>query len=285
MAFDATRIVDQMNIKGSLPSGRFEDQELLDFAYDSLLSELVPAVLLARENFFVTTADYTITADQAAYVLPGRALNGIIREVKLVDGTTVTDLARMDVEDVTTTVTGTPHSFYVLGSSIYLYPTPSTTTGTLRVYYPIRPSRLVEVTACGRITAINGLVVSLTIPTGWTTTNTFDLVRGRAHFDILSTDLTASSVAGGSITLSAVPTTLAVGDYICLAEESCFPLLPPEGHVALVQCAVAAALESMGDPTSGVAATKAAKLRDDFVNVLKTRVQGAPKPLGKPLLF
>jgi hypothetical protein len=244
-------------------------------------------VLAAREEFFVTSMDYTITANQAAYVLPTRALNGVLREVKLIRGTKVIDLERIDVEDVTDTTSGTPNSFYVEGSNLVLYPTPSSTADTLRIYYFIRPSKLVTNAECAVITAIDTATNTLTVspPTGWTTADTFDLVKGSAHFDILGMDLAAGTVGASSIVFSAtLPTTLAVGDYVSLAGETCFPMLPPEGHVALVQAAVTAALESMGDPSAAVSAQKAAALMGSFQSILKTRIQGAPKALGRRLL-
>lgn len=285
MAFDTTRLVNQINIKGSLPEGRFEDQELLDFAYDSMLSEVVPTILMTREDYFVTYKDYTITASQAGYTIPTRALNGIVREVKLVRGTQVIDLERIDLEKISSTQTGTPNSFYVAGTYVYLYPTPATTEDTLRIYYFMRPSKFVPTSECARITAINGNTCSITIPTGWDTSDTFDLVRGRAHFDPLAIDLEASSVSGGAITFtSTVPSELQVGDYVTLAEETCFPQLPPEGHVPLVQSAVTSALESIGDPNAATSASKTQALLERFRGVLSTRVHGAPKALGRRLL-
>lgn len=285
MAFNATRLANQITLKGSLPDGRFEDSELLDLAYDALLSEIVPMVLDSREDYFVTYKDYAITADQSHYVIPTRALNGVLREVKLIRGSEVVNLERRDLEDITSTATGTPDSFYINGNDVVLYPTPSTTENTLRLYYFIRPSRIVTVAECGVITGISGNTVSLSIPTGWTTSNTFDLIRGKAHYDVLAIDLEASSVSGGAITFtSSVPSILAVGDYVALAEETCFAFLPPEGHVALVQCAVTSALESIGDPNAALSAQKADMLKKTFQSVLKTRVQGQPKPLGRSIL-
>lgn len=285
MAFDSTRLVSQINIKGALPDGRFTDQELLDLAYDALLSEIVPLILEAREDYLVSSKDFAITANQPAYVIPNRALNGILREVKLVNGDTVHNLPRIDIEKVSSSATGTPNSFYTQGNSVYLYPTPDTTQYTLRMFYFIRPSRLVSTAECARITAISTNTLTVTLPTGWTSSNTFDLVRGKAHFDILDIDLAASSTTSTTVVLSATPpSALVVGDYISLAEETCFPFLPPEGHVALIQCAVTSALEAMGDPTAATSAAKAEMLKTKFANLLKVRVQGEAKALGTRLL-
>jgi hypothetical protein len=285
MSFDTTRLVNQVTLKGSLPEGRFEDQEILDLAYDALLSEIVPMVLEAREEYFITFKDFAITANQSAYPIPSRALNGVLREAKLINGTTVINLTRKEIEDIRSTATGTPTSFYLSGNDVCLYPTPANTQFTLRLYYFIRPSRLVTSAECAQITDISGNTVTVTIPTGWSNTNTFDLVRGRAHFDTFATDLTATSVADGTITFSAnVPSTLVIGDYVALTEETCFPFLPPEGHVALIQSTVTSALESIGDPAAATSAQKSEMLKSKFQSVLETRVQGEPKRLGTRLL-
>ena len=284
MAFDTTRLVNQVVLKGALPDGRFTDNEILDLAYDSLLGEILPIVMAARQDYYVVSSD-TAVGTTASFPVPYRAQNGVLREVKLVRGTQVIDLDRIKLDDVDSSVTGLPNSFYIEGNDVVLYPAPSADNGDiLRLYYWIRPSRLVTVAECGIITAIVGNIITATTPATWTTTNTFDLVQGRAHFDILGTDLAATSVSSSSITLTAtVPTRLVVGDYICLSQETCFPQLPPEGHIALVQCAVTAALEAMGDPAAAASAQKAAMLKESFTTVIKIRVEGA-QILGKRLL-
>lgn len=287
MAFDTTRLLAQMYLKGSLPDGRFTPQELMDLAYDSLLAELVPVVLSGREEYYVTTLDYVITAGQASYAVPARALNGVLREVKLIRGSRIIDLQRIDLEDVTDATSGTPNSFYLQGNNLVLYPTPDTTQDTLRVYYFIRPSRLVATSDCGRITAINGQTLTASLPSAWTTANTFDIVRGRADYGVSALDLAASSVdvsAGSVVITGTLPSDLQVGDYLCLAEETCFPFLPPEGHVALTQAAVTSALESMGDAGAVQSAQKSQAFLASFKGVLATRIQGAPKGLSNRLL-
>jgi hypothetical protein len=273
--FDSTRFIAQVNIKGSLPEGRFTDQEILDIGYDCLLSEITPMVLECREEFLVTYVDTAIVANQAAYPIPSRALNGVLREVKKISGNNVIDLDKMIIDDITDLSTGSPIGFFISGNNINLYPTPSSAVDTLRLYYFIRPSKLVPTSECARITGIAGNDLSVTIPATWTTANTFDLVRGKAHFDVLGMDLAATTLSGGVITMTAnVPTTLAIGDYITLADETCFPFLPPEAHTPLVQAVVTSCLESMGDPNGANAAAKTTMLMDKLKSVLKLRVQG-----------
>jgi hypothetical protein len=284
MAFDTTRLVNQVIQMGCLPTGRFSDQDILDLSYDCLLSEIVPLIIDVRQDFLVSYIDIPVIAGQVSYPIPARAVNGVVREIKLLYGTQIINLKRAILEDIEDTNSADiPDTFYLVGNDINLYPAPSLSGSvTLRVYYFIRPSRLVPVIETARITAITGSVLSITKPTGWTVSNTFDLVRGRAHYDLLSIDLTALSVTDSSIEFTALPSGLAVGDYITLAEETCFPFLPPEGHVTLMQSAATSCLESMGDPAAANSAAKTALLLENFKRVLCVRVQGETS-LGTPL--
>lgn len=289
MAFDTTRLLEQIDLKGCLPTGRFEDAELLALAYDVLLSEIAPEIIRIREDYYVAYDDTSITAGQDAYPIPGRAMGGVLRDVKLIDssGEDLEDLERTEIEKIDRIESGDPDRFYMQGDDVILFPNPATTSGTLRQYFFMRPSKLVATTECGAITAINTSTrtVTLTIPTGWSTSSSFDLVKGRAHYKILDWDLSASAVGGGSITFTTtLPSALQVGDYVCLAEESCFPFMPPEGHPSLIQSTVAAALESIGHPSAEREAAKAKMMKDNFTRLLSVRVQGAPKRLSPRVL-
>lgn len=283
MAFDTARLLTQVKIKGCLPTGRYEDSELLELAYDVMLSEIVPMLIALKEEYYGRKHDTAIVASQASYPIIPRAFAGVLRDVKLVTGNTITDLERRDPESVSEIRTGTPDGFYLEGNDIVLDPTPSAATGSLRQLYFLRPSRFVTVSECAQITAIDTATntVTASVPASWSTANTFDLIKGRAHFDILSYDLAASSVSSGSVQFSAsLPATLTVGDYVCLAEETAFPFLPIEGHTALVQATAAAAQEAIGMPQAAETAAKAKMLKENFKTTLSVRVQGAPKPLG-----
>jgi hypothetical protein len=283
--FDTTQLLRMMNLKGDLPAGRFTDQDLLDLAYDCLLSEMLPAIMIAREDYYVTSQDAAITANQASYLIPNRALFGKLRDVKVLKGAELCNLRHKDLEDIRTTAPGSPCAFYMVDDTVVLDPPPAQTQNTLRLYYFIRPSRLVTVAECAVITAISGTDVTVTIPVGWSNTNLFDIVRGRGRFDILGLDLTATSVSGSTISFAnPVPSTVQVGDYVSLAEETCFPYLPPEFHVTLTQYGFASALASIGDPLASAASDKAQGLLAAAQSPIKTRVDGEPKRLGVRLL-
>lgn len=286
MTFNTTRLVEQINLKGSLPQGRFETQEILDVAYDVLLSEVTPYMISQREEYYVRKTTEAITASQAEYGFPTRALGQALREVQIIKGTVVVDVDRIDLEEITSTAEGEPNEFYVMGNSIYLYPTPNVSQNTLQMYYFFRPSKLVPVNECAYISAIDTGTNTLTVsaPTDWTTADTFDLIQGRDGFKVRSFDLTASAVSTSSITLSELPSGLQVGDYVALSGESCFPFLPTEGHQLLVYKTVAALLESIGDTANAASADKRGlMIQAQLDNLFGTRIQGAPKQFANPL--
>lgn len=285
--FDTTRLITQATIHGGLPTGRFEDEELLDIAYDVMLGEIVPEIIELREEYYVRTSPASIVASQADYPIVSRALAGSLRELKLITGTTIGDLSRRDPEDIASVRTGTPDGFFLRGNDIILDPTPDTAGSTLQQHYFLRPSKFVTVASCAAITAIDTptRTVTVSIPTGWATTNTFDLVKGRAHYDPLALDLEASSVGSGAITFTEdLPSQLRVGDYVTLSEETCFPHMFPEGHIALSVATAAAALQSIGDPRGELVGAKAKMLIENFKRLIAIRVQGAPKMLSPRII-
>jgi hypothetical protein len=283
MAYDTTRLLAQVNLKGALPSGRFTDAEILDLATDALTSLVVPLINSTREEYYVLSSDISTVSGTASYNIPDRAVGQVLREVKLISGTEIVDLTRLDPEDITSTQSGTPFGFYLQANKIVLYPTPDSASTTLRVTYFGRTGYLIATTSAAAITAIAGNVITCVPPSTWTNANTFDIIGGSW---LRGYDLAATTVAGGSITFTAtVPSDLAVGDYVALAGYSPIPQCPVEAHALLVQLTVVACLEAMGDQTNlGPAKEKADMLAAALKGVLQNRIQGAGRRFTQNLI-
>lgn len=284
--FDTTRLLDQVTLKATLPDGRFTNQEILDLASDALISEIAPLMISAREEYYVRAATYSVVAGTASYEVPPRALGGSLRLVTLTIADQVTKLDRIEPEDLTTTKTGKPEYFYMQGDNVVLYPTPDAAYGTLTLQYFTRPNSLVEPTSCAQITAINGNVLTASIPTTWTTADTFDIVRGTSGFSLKGLDLAASQVNPTDITITGtLPSDVAVGDWISLAGEACFPYAPSDAHQLLVQLTVVSCLEALGDQTNlGPAMARAQALKEGLKAIVPNRVQGSPRKFRVSLI-
>lgn len=283
MAFDTTRLISQVNLKGAPPTGRFTDAEILDLATDALTSLVVPLIASVREEFYVQSEDIAVVSGTASYNIPARAMGQVLREVKLIKGTDIVDLMRLDPEDITSTSSGEPTGFYMQANKIVLYPTSNSSSYTLRVTFFGRTGYLVATSAAAVITAISSQTVTCVPPTTWTTSNTFDLVgaywlRG---YDIVATTVNTTNI----IFTTTLPTDLAVGDYICLANQSCIPQCPPEAHQLLTQLTVVACLDAMGDKeNAAIAQAKADTLALALKSVLQNRIQGAARRFTTTLI-
>lgn len=282
MAFDTQRLISQVNIKASLPQGRYTDSEILDTSYDILLSQMVPLILNLKEEFYVSNSTQSIVAGTSSYPIPSASFGLSLREVKRISSTNIIDLARIDPTDVIDSNTGTPDSFYLEGQNVVLYPTPQASGDTLKLSYFLTPNKLVLTTETATITAIDtGTgVVSCVPPTAWSTSNRFDFISRENGHKTLGSYLTASALTTSSITFSTsdLPSTLAIGDSIALTGEASYIQIPDSCFPLMIQMVANEFLEAMGDngPLQ-IGLQKAEQLKANVVSFLGVRVLGAPK--------
>lgn len=275
MAYTTSDLLTSIHNRGNIPSTTNDtnvnsSNNLLNIATEQLHTKLYPIIQSTREEFYVTRKDFTITDSQNEYVIPSRASGLVLRDVQLITGTEVQSLGIIDSEYVTTTASGNVSGYYLEHNKIILYPTPASTTGTLRVRYYLRPSRLTITSNCGQISSIdtvtNQVVVSA-IPSTWAAGTSLDFVQASAPYANLSIDQAATVVSGTTITFASLPSTLAVGDWIAPAEYSPIPQLPYEFHAILAQLTVCKVLEAMGDREGATLAFK--DVQTDLENMLK----------------
>lgn len=289
MAYTTTRFLNQVKLKGALPSGRYTDAEILEVASDTLLAEITPLMISYREEYYVRFSDEAVVESQQKYRIHDRSLALSLREVKIIRNNDIIDLPRIEIEDVQTTEEGEPTNFFVMGNYICLYPTPSSAYGTLRQYYHMRPGSLVTVSEAAQITDINTGSRTLTftsVPTTWDTSSTFDIIDGNGGFEILGQSLAVDSVGSSAIVFTeSLPDGISVGDWVALEGETPFPYLLREAHDLLVYLTVATLLESMGDMSGAEKAmARAAVVKNSLDRVLSLRTEGAPKALTTPLM-
>ena len=282
--FNATQLLTQLKKKIKLPDGSFDDQDLLDFCHLALTSELIPELIKAREAFYVTSSTLTVTAGGSVRI-PSRAFGGIIREIKLTKDERNKNLLRLDEEDFSDpTTTGEPNSFCVRGNRIVLSPSPDQAYDIFLTYW-LAPPRIVPVSECAIITAISTNTITCTPPSTWTTSNTFDIVKGTSDYEPCVIDATATSLNTTQIVLTNTPSDIEIGDYICLAGESPYAYLQSSYYPVLLQYAVSLIHEANGDlEQKGASDAKAEAMLGRLQGVYSDRVQGAPKKIISSLL-
>lgn len=272
----------QVKLHGSLPSGRYSDPEILQVGSDVMLGQIVPLIISLKEEFYVEKEDQAITQNQAEYPIPYRAMGLSLREIKKIQNNAIIDMPRISPQEITSTQSGCPAYFYLEGQNVVLYPTPDSTVDSLRLIYFKTPSVLVEITDCAIITAIDTVtgIITATPPTTWTTASTLDFVSKRNGHKNLGTDLIPLAISTTDITftLTDIPATLAIGDYITLAGESPYLQIPDVCFDLAVRITAFELVASMGDQAGSQAlATKIEQLKGSVVSLMTNRVQGAMK--------
>lgn len=286
MAYTTTELIADIKLRSFLPTSQatFTSADTLLLADAEMQTAVIPLVQSLRSEYWLTYKDYTITAAQANYDIPVRAIGMSIRDVQYVYASgAVKSLPQMDVEDILTTISGDPSAFYVKQNQIYLWPTPSSTIDTLRVYYQLRPGQLVLTTAAGLISTIStgsNYVTVSSIPSDWDNGDTYDLIRQDGASEPLAIDQAATTVASTTITFTAtMPTALRVNDYVALAGQSPIPQIPAELRPVLAQAVAVRMLESMMLPGVDFAKKTLDREIQTATALLTQRVQGEPKKI------
>jgi hypothetical protein len=286
--------------------------EIIAFLDQEMRTTIVPLVLAAQEEFWVTNFDQPVLTGVHNYTIPKRAAFATWRDVVFVDPNKMEiNMSMLSPEylKLTYPAGGNP-PLYVFGfilqnDQIILYPNslPTPTQYRLRMKIKRRPNNLTETTNCAQITNINtgtGQVTVNLVPTGWATTDTFDIIPNSPQFTSLRDDQTISAVVGNVLTfsspgvdpftgqpLSALPTnpetgafTTKIGDWICPSQMSCIPQVPYDMFPMLVQRGIIRVLEALGDTQNlTVAERRYADMAVDFARTVSPRIDGTPKKI------
>lgn len=288
MSYTTTELIASIKSRGLIPSSQstYQSADFLRLATEELQSHIVKLVQSAREEYFITEQDIDIVAGKASYPIPKRAIGGALRDVQWVQGESVQSLDRIELDDLSpyrnsglSEYRGS--GFSLKNNSVVIVPTPKSSQGKLRLVYAIRPSRLVEASACGLIESINSSSNQVTVtslPITFATTKPVDIVKAEPGFECLSFEQTLVGISGTTLEFSALPDELAVGDYVCLAGESPVPQIPVELHPLLSQRVLVKVLEGLGD-RQGLEAARAElkELQATCLSLITPRVHGEPK--------
>ena len=295
MAYLTSDLVVAVKRRAAIPSSQitFQDVDIYQLGDEEIRSKLVPLVMKNLEEYWVTHLDLNITANQSNYTIPTRAVAQGLRNVQIIqsaDELSRTELERLDPTDLYSTYSGNyrftirKNGFYIEGNDLVVYPTPTTTENYLRMSYACRPNSLVDITACGQVQSISGNTITLvSVPSTFTTSTPLDFVNANPGFAWPAQDWTPTSIVGTVLTFAdAIPTSLLVGDWICLSGQSCIMQVPVELQPLLVQYVTVRVLSAQGDAQALQAAiAELEKLETNALLLIQPRVSGKPRRVVK----
>lgn len=289
--YTASALVASIRRQGFVSeSSSLTNEDLLAWVNDEARTYVTALLKSVHEEFLVNELDYTvpIVTGQATYRIPPRVVGGGLRMVSLVTSASVPALPITRVEPPNAFlygVSGVPGAYMLRGNLLQLLPAPSS-GGTLQLTYLQRMSEVVLVASCAVVQSIAGLAVTLagTLPATFLSTALFDFVRATPAFETIGLDATATFV-GNVATFSAVPTGLAVGDYVCLAGECPTPQVPLELQQLLQQRVIVRVLASSGDPRLAAqqllleGSDGNGGMKADALSIIAPRVSGNARPI------
>lgn len=121
------------------------------------------------------------------------------------------------------------------------------------------------------------------IPTIIVNNTVIDFLQTKPGHKIRAYDITTNTVSGTQInfTTDDVPDDLVIGDYICLANESIIPFLPPDMHTALAERACSRILAAIGDQAGlGISNSKIQEIEARQATLLDNRTEGAVQKIA-----
>lgn len=280
---NTTELINALKIRGSFPASNdlFSTSDFLVLFNHQMLMDIYPLLKKLNEEYFLETKDYTVSAG-STYRIPTRA-GSSIRDLNIVDASgNYTGIPRLFEEDRQSGKKG----YYLKRNSIEL--SSDYTSDTLRVSYIATPSKLVETSSCGQVLSIdtvNNQVVVSSAPSTFGTSVLVDFVQNNNPYDLLGADYSISGVSGTTISFSSLPTGLAVGDWVCIANQSPVPQLPEVLHPVLVQSALVAALSSKKDKSFEQERDLLEQYKQNATNMLDPRVENDSVKLRSNKLF
>lgn len=276
-----------------------QDEDIIAFLDQEMRTTIVPLVLAAQEEFWVTNYDQPVLQNVYNYTIPSRAAFATWRDVVFVDpNNNEINMSMLSPEYIKLTYpAGGNPPLYVFGfilqnDQIILYPN---TAGTptqyqLRMKIKRRPNNLTATANCGQVVSFNtgtNVVTLANVDSTWTAATTFDIIPNSPQFTSRQDDATITMIAGNNITLTAFPTnpqtgaiTLQVGDWFCPSMMSCVPQVPYDMFPLLTQRGIIRALEALGDTQNlTVAERRYQDMAADFARTVSPRIDGTPKKI------
>lgn len=280
--YTTSDLISLIKLLGHVPQGNatFTPANLLTLSDLELRTSLARQLKEADEGYWQTFVEYAQN-DTGEYRIPSAAIASGAYSIQIRNGQAIWPVSRQEVAEMTTTTFPSVGNFaaFVRGNTLIMLPVQF--AGTLRITFERRPSKLVPVTSCAQVAAINGQVITVgSLPSGWIIGNTVDLQASQPQFDVLST-CEITDISGLDVTLDGDVSTLSLNDYLCLEEQTCIPQIPVEFQQLLAQRVVCKIYELQGYFDKLAAAEKKLKeMGDDLTALITPRVQSSLKVIN-----
>lgn len=299
---DSKNLIKTIKRRGFIPTSQetFTDEDFLEMATEEINLSLMDQLIIARGDYLVQSEELPLQPDVFEYPIPDRAVGNKLRDVLIVDsqGNVVYELSQVSLEELNEYegpyTMQRRNTFYMQNNNVVLTTQTLAPNYKLRMFYYIRPNKLVVNDRAATIGSIsnNGTTTDLsfaTLPKHFTGTLKYDIVGAKSPNKIISYNLVPVNVNLNTKTWTfntsdlqdkAGNFVIEIGDFITQAEETIVPNIPTELHPIVAQRVAVACLEAMGDEQNKQSAErKLAQMEKAALRMISNRVEGAPKKI------
>jgi len=281
----------QRRFSGPLTPSLFQQVDFISFLDSELRSDLTLFIRSAREEYFETVYTTPIIQNVVTYAIPYRAIGMTTRKVNLLDpNNNLLELVQLSLEDIQLNYVPYsspffPNGYYVQNNNVILFPPNLGLNNSykLQIVYERRPNSLVSSSVCGQVQSFNATAntaVLTNVPTNWVVGMTFDFYNGYPPFDSVGDDVQLTNISGSTLTFSALPTNIAINQWVSPSMQGCIAQIPYDAYPLLNQLATMKCVEALGD-TAGLqnAEKKYEQMKVNYKS-LQPRMEGEDKILN-----
>jgi hypothetical protein len=274
----ASEFISAVRAEGKIPSD-IADASILLAGDREIAGHLVPLIRQTHQEYFV--AEATAEAYGGRVALPARAVAGSVRHVQRLDGSRGIPLPQRALEDDGTSSGGVAQGWHFDGGGIVLLPRGA--SGTLRLRYFLRPSKLVletDTSSCRSISsaaqASGGWALTLS---GAAPTGPYDVVSAGPAHECVAIGISSSTAIASTEVLSSF-SSLALPGYLVKAGFTPYIQVPEELSTALIHHTAAIVLRALGYLQEATAQGKQADIALGLgQGLLVPRSEGNPRRL------
>lgn len=295
--YTADKLIRRIRSKGQLPhnNNTFKDEDFLEIADEELSLNIVPSIIRQHENYFLFTLPVQMSSGVSRYKIPSRAAGNKLKDLTYQDGNgNVVEMTLIPFENIadyngtTYNVNGHP-IYYILNDEIVLFPENiNSNIGTLLFTFYLKPNHLVKLEKVGVINAIDKVNKTITLsnlPIAFSSTLLYDFITVESPHSTLAYDIPIVSINARTKMIQfdvayEIPPRLAVGDHMCIQNESAIPQIPSDLHPMLVHKVMMSILGSVTD-SEGLANATAEydKIQLNVETLINNRVEGSAKKI------
>ncbi|HNA64972.1 MAG TPA: hypothetical protein PKZ51_09635 [Saprospiraceae bacterium] len=306
---NVSNLIASLKRRASIPTRQnlFDENDFLAFLTEEMQTEIVPTIVKAREDFYLTYRDFTVVPLTSTNplgfglenfgLLPfggtipitwgqllNRSIGTRIKDLHLIDqnGNSTGHIPRITLEDISSGAG--VNGFYYQGNDIVFFPAGNYSGKFVRIWFYRLPNRLVQSSECARVVFVNYATNEITVDNlpnaSWTLNFELDIIQSYPGYESILDGAIVTNITGTTLTLDKISQKISAGDWVSAAGYACVAQIPETAYPLLSQLGSIKFLEAFGRQQEMQAAqVKYAEMKNQFQGLLQPRVELAKKKL------